>query len=61
MRSIWVVPPIFGRMSADVSEGLGFHCDLNQEENSRDVTREVCCFPLDINWFDRSLVSRLNE
>jgi len=61
MRSIWVVPLIFGRMSAYVSEDLGFHRDLNQEANSGDVIREVCCFPLDLNWFDRSLVNRLNE
>ncbi|CAF3410217.1 unnamed protein product [Rotaria sp. Silwood1] len=29
LASIWTVPPIFGRMSAYVPEGLGFHCGIN--------------------------------
>ncbi|CAF4307710.1 unnamed protein product [Rotaria sp. Silwood2] len=29
LGSVWAVPPIFGRMSAYVPEGLGFHCGLD--------------------------------
>ncbi|CAF1312249.1 unnamed protein product [Adineta ricciae] len=39
MAGIWAIPPIFGRVSAYVPEGLGFHCGLD--------------------WFDRSLSSRI--
>lgn len=34
LGSIWSVPPMFGRVSAYVPEGLGFHCGLNWFDRS---------------------------
>jgi hypothetical protein len=34
MGSVWAIPPIFGRVSGYVPEGLGFHCGLNWFDRS---------------------------
>lgn len=34
LSGVWAIPPIFGRMSAYVPEGLGFHCGLDWFDRS---------------------------